>query len=170
MPRGLRLASIVAMTLAGALAMPVANAAPEVVRIADSTVRLFATANPPSGADNLVRMQPPQTTGLQSWSLDLNPPTVGTRVINTGTRGCLTISPSGPIIEGAPVVQLPCQNVSTELWRIVPETSTRTVRFINLRTELCLTIEPTSTGRFPLLRVFRCGNLRAQQFVLQRAG
>jgi hypothetical protein len=163
MLRGIRMTTIVAVVLAGLLAMPVADAAPEVVRIADPAVRAFVTA---STADSFVRMQPRQSGDLQGWSLDRSSSTRGTRVINTGTRGCLTVSPTSPIIEGAPLVRLPCQGQTIELWRVVADSSTRTVRFVNVRTGLCMTVEPVSPGQYPLLRQFRCGQSLAQQFVL----
>jgi hypothetical protein len=157
------------MILTGALAMPAADAAPETLRIADPTARAFVTASP---TDPFVRMQPRQNEALQSWSLDRTSPTVGTRVVNAGTRGCLTVAPSSvPPGDGTPLVQLTCQNSALELWRVVPDNATRAVQFVHLRTGLCMTVEPTSTGRFPQLRLFRCAqpSIPAQQFVLQNS-
>lgn len=164
MLRGIRMAAIVAMILAGALAMPVANAVPETVRIADPAVQRFATA---TTADHFVRMQPRQSSGnFQSWSLDRNSTTASTRVVNVATHGCLTISPLGPIYEGAPLAQLTCQGSTLELWRIVADTSTDTVRFVHVNSGWCMTIEPLSPGQYPLLRLYRCDQTLPQRFVL----
>jgi len=162
MLRGTRLFSIVAMVLAGALAMPAADAAPEVVRIADPSVRTFVTANT---VDIYVRMQPAQTNTLQRWTLDRSSSTTGTKVVNVGTMGCLTISPTGSIAEGVLLAQLPCQGTTSELWRLVSDSTTR-VRFVNVRTGWCMTVEPTTSVLPPRLRLYRCGTISAQQFVL----
>lgn len=162
MLRGIRITAIVAMILVGTLAMPVANAAPERVRIADPAIQTFTTA---STADRFVRMQPRLNSYLQIWTLDRSPLTTSTKVINVATKGCLTISSTSPI-EGVPLVQLPCQNTTAELWRIVTDSSTSRVRFVNVRTGWCMTVEPTSPGVYPLLRLYRCGQTLAQQFVL----
>lgn len=164
MLRGMRLFSIAATILAGALAMPAANAAPEVVRIADPTVRTFATA---SAVDSYVRMQPPRTTDtLQSWLLDRSATTTGTTVVNVGTRGCLMVSPTGPIFEGVPVVQLPCRGGTTERWRLVADSTNRTVRFVNVATGWCMTVEPSASVLPPRLRLYRCATTLPQQFVV----
>jgi hypothetical protein len=164
MPRGIRITAIVAMILVGALAMPVANAAPERALIADPTLQTFVTA---STADRFVRMQPRQSNNLQVWTLDRSPLTTSTKVVNVGTAGCLTISPTSPIAEGVPLAQLACQGTTAERWRIVADSSTSRVRFVNVRTGWCMTIEPNSPGTHPLLRLYRCGQTLAQQFVIR---
>lgn len=161
MLRGLRLATIAAMVIA-ALATPAADAAPELVRIADPTARLFVTA---STTDTLVRMQPRQVD-LQTWALDRISPTPSTTVVNSTTRGCLTVALTVPIVDGVPVVQRPCQGQPIEQWRVVPDNATRTVRFGHVVTGMCMTVDPASTVRFPLLRLFRCTDSPAQRFTL----
>jgi len=163
MLRGIRMAAIVAMILTGALAMPAANAAPEVVRIADPAVHTFATA---STADQFVRMQPSQSGLLQNWRLDRSSTTASTKVVNVATMGCLTISPLGPIYEGAPLAQLPCRGTTLELWRIVADSSTATVQFVHVSTGWCMTIEAFSPGQYPLLRLYQCSQTLPQRFVL----
>ena len=150
-----------AAALAGVAAAVPAAAATQVVRISDVDVRTFATA---SLADQYVRMQPRQLTDLQRWSIDSNLPTTGSRVVNVATKGCLGVSPTIPIVEGSPVTQHPCRNHSSDLWRLVMNSTDRTVRFVNVYSGLCMTIPPSSAA--PLLRTYRCAGTVSQQFRL----
>jgi hypothetical protein len=87
-------------------------------------------------------------------------------VINVGTHGCLGVSPYGPIVEGSPVIQHPCVNLSSDRWRLVTN-SDGTVRFINVYSGLCMTIDSTSSAA--LLRQYRCAATVFQLFRLVAA-
>jgi hypothetical protein len=141
-----------------------ATAAVQVVRIANPNLSTFATA---SLADDFVRMQPLRTTDLQRWTTENISPTVGTRVVNIGTHGCLAVSPTIPIVEGSPVVQRPCINHSSELWRLLVSSTNQTVQFVNAYTGMCMTIDSTSSSQ--MLRQFRCSGSVAQLFRLVAA-
>lgn len=161
--RTARLAFVAAMVLAGTLATPMANAAPEVVRIADVDVRSFATATLDT---RVVTMRPRLDSDLQKWTVDRDSSTVGTRVINNGTRGCMTVPTTTPIIEGTLVIQVDCVGHTHELWRFRPDTTTRTVHIVHVRSQLCATIEAASPALYPRLRLYQCADTARQQFVL----
>jgi hypothetical protein len=158
MLRGARLCSIVVVVLTGMLAMPVANAAPQVVRIAD-LAGLFATA---STTDRTIQMHPRQASH-QSWLMD-SASARGTQVVNTNTRLCMGLGPGWPA-DGTLVVQVICGGGAVEFWRVEAGSSAGTVRIVNARTLQCLTTTSLSPRQ---LRVFRCANTRAQLFTLVR--
>ncbi|HET8642254.1 MAG TPA: ricin-type beta-trefoil lectin domain protein [Pseudonocardiaceae bacterium] len=163
MMRAVRLAFVAAMVLAGTLAAPMANAAPEVVRIADAELRSFATA---ALDTRLVTMRPRVDSDLQKWTIDRDSATVGTRVVNNGTRGCMTVPTTTPIVEGTLVIQVDCVGHTHELWRFRPDTTTNTVHIVHVRSQLCATIELASPSLYPRLRLYTCANTARQQFVL----
>lgn len=162
--RAVRLAFVAAMVLAGALATPMANAAPEVVRIADAEVRSFATA---ALDTRVVTMRPRLDSDLQKWTLERDSASTDTRVINNDTRGCMTVPTTTPIIEGTLVIQLDCVGHTHELWRFAPDTTNHTVHIVHVRSQLCATIEVASPALYPRLRLYQCTNTPRQQFVLQ---
>ncbi|HEY0636032.1 MAG TPA: RICIN domain-containing protein [Pseudonocardiaceae bacterium] len=155
-------AAALAVGLAAAPAHAAEVTAPQLVGIAAADGRTFATA---TTRDPAVLMVPRDGTAYQRWSVVLTTPTVGTRVVNAGTRGCLGISPVTPGPVGAPVVQLPCRNDTLELWRIERSGTDTTVRFVHVRTGLCMTtgITPTPPARLSLQR---CANLLDQTYLL----
>lgn len=161
--RAVRLAFVATMVVAGALAAPTANAAPEVVRIADLDVRAFATATLDT---RVVTMQPRLDSDLQKWTIDRDSTTVGTRVINNGTRGCMTVPTTSPIVEGTLVIQTGCLGNTHELWRFRPDTATDVVHIVHVRSQLCATIEALSPSPYPRLRLYTCADTARQQFAL----
>jgi|GEM_PF-6703496 len=163
MMRAVRPVFVAAMALAGILATPVAQAAPEVVRIADAEVRSFATATTDT---RVVTMQPRLDSDLQKWTVDRDSTSVGTRVINNGTRGCLTVPTTTPPVEGTLIIQVDCVGHTHELWRFRPDTATHTMHIVHLRSQLCATIEAASPSLYPRLRLAECANTVRQQFVL----
>lgn len=161
--RAVRLGFVAAMVLAGILAAPTAQAAPEVVRIADADVRSFATA---ALDTRVVTMRPRLDSDLQKWTVDRDSTSVGTRVVNNGTRGCLTIPTTGSIVEGTLIIQVDCVGHTHELWLFRPDTTSRTVHIVHLRSQLCATVEAASPALHPRLRLYQCANTARQQFTL----
>jgi len=157
------LLAALAAALSAAMVGAPAQAVPQVVGIADPDGRTFATA---SRSEAFVRMVPRENSALQRWSVELDSTTVGTRVVNAGTGGCLGVSLLTPTPEGAPVTQERCRNEPNELWRVARTSTEPTVRFVHVRSGLCLTVEAVSPGIHAQLRLNRCANLRAQQFRL----
>lgn len=82
-------------------------------RIGDLDARTFATA---STTTKLVTMQPPITSvGYQYWNF--SDTTVGTKVTNRATGGCLMPDVSSSTIP-PPIIQAPCTGSRVEFWKI----------------------------------------------------
>lgn len=165
-PRTIAIAvvSVLAGLLTALLGAAPASAAVQVVRIANLNLNTFATA---SLSDDFVRMLPFRATDLQRWAVEDISSTTGTRVLNVATHGCLAVSPTIPIVEGAPILQRPCINHSSEVWRLVVSSSNQTVQFVNAYSGMCMTIDTTSASQ--QLRQFRCSGSNTQLFRLVAA-
>lgn len=141
-----RFSTVVALFTAGLASLILATATPASAdgptgryRIADIDSRTFATA---SSTTRLVTMQPPSTVvGPQHWVF--SDTTLGTRVANAATGGCLGIPTTWSTVY-PPIVQEPCDNRSTEYWRIVSST-TDVVIFRNVGRDGCMAVDPSST-------------------------
>jgi hypothetical protein len=87
-------------------------------RIGDLDARTFATA---STTTRLVTMQPPITSvGYQYWNF--SDTTVGTKVTNLATGGCLMPDVSSSTTP-MPIIQAPCQGSRIEFWKITSATT-----------------------------------------------